>query len=123
MTGREFGTNTAAWTAWWNNVQHDGSFHLPFEEAALQTNAPIESVEEEEPEETVEGPVAWPSLHLAGVLRGTARRKGAAVINNQIVREEDRVEGVLLAAVREDSVTLKYHGQTRVLRVNESIRE
>ncbi|HBA85090.1 MAG TPA: hypothetical protein DCZ95_13455 [Verrucomicrobia bacterium] len=122
LTGQNFGTNQASWQVWWEQARTLPLPSLPCdrEQPALMEVAPPKA---DEPEEAYDGSIAWPSVRLAGVLRGSARRRGAAVINSRIIREGDVLAGIVLQEVLEDSVKLRYRHQTRILRVNEAFGE
>ncbi len=116
MTRQNHGQEAGAWKAWWEKASQPGEPALPFEREAPVFQAPPVA-------EDPAAPIQWPQLHLAGVLRGTNRRPGAAVLNSRIVREGDYVEGVWLVEVGEDFVRLKNRDQARILKVHEILRE
>jgi HEAT repeat protein len=122
LTGQNHGTDQTAWQDWWARAQRVPAPSLPFEREVSKVDLPLPKPEKE-PVEEYTGPVTWPSLRLAGVLQGTSRRRGAAVLNSRIIREGDVLDGVTLQEVGEDFVKLRYHRQTRILRVNEELGE
>ncbi|MFW6151766.1 MAG: hypothetical protein ACOC6C_02205, partial [Verrucomicrobiota bacterium] len=65
-------------------------------------------------------PVLWPKLTVQGLLsRG---REGTALINNELIRQDEQIKGVELIEVRKSSVVLKYKGETMELKARESTR-
>lgn len=62
--------------------------------------------------------IEWPSLLLNGIVGSGAQ--GSCLINNQIVRVGEHVQGVKVAAIRKDGVELEYQGEKRYLRVGAS---
>ncbi|MFH0879257.1 MAG: HEAT repeat domain-containing protein, partial [Lentisphaerota bacterium] len=111
LTGKKLGDQSDEWRSWWDSVKDSKETKLPFEE-------PVQALDAGSTEDTS----PWPSLTVAGVMVGKEGKTGAAVINSRIIHEREAVDGVTLEKVMENSVQLKYRKQTRVLKVNESIK-
>lgn len=58
--------------------------------------------------------VPWPRLTVTGLI-GSARGKGAAIINGQTVGPGNTIEGVKIIAVEKQGVRVSFGGETRVL--------
>ena len=70
------------------------------------------------PPRSVRVPVVWPSLHLSGVLEARGANRGAAIINNRIIGEQETIEGVTVVRVRKGGVALEYKGDQRFLKIH-----
>ena len=62
-------------------------------------------------------PMLWPILSVKGIL--SSGPGGGAIINSQIVRVGDSIEGAKVISVVKGNVTLKFEGETKVLRVGD----
>jgi hypothetical protein len=62
-------------------------------------------------------PMLWPILSIKGIL--SSGPGGGAIINSQIVRIGDSIEGAKVISVVKGNVTLKFEGETKVLRVGD----
>ncbi len=62
--------------------------------------------------------IPWPALRVEGVV-GTGA-KGAAMLNGQIIRVGERIQGVTVQSVGKQGVVLEYKGRTRTIRAGGS---
>ena len=75
---------------------------------------PVEPPPEDLPE------IPWPTLSVEGTV-GTGKN-GAAMLNGQIIRVGERIQGVTVQAVGKEGVVLEYKGRTRTVRAGGSTR-
>ena len=66
------------------------------------------------PPEEKKSLVPWPRLTVTGLI-GSARGRGAAIINGQTVGPGNTIEGVKIIAVEKQGVRVSFGGETRVL--------
>ena len=62
-------------------------------------------------------PMLWPILSIKGIL--SSGPGGGAIINSQIVRVGDSIDGAKVISVVKGNVTLEFEGETKVLRVGD----
>lgn len=87
----------------------------------VQTTPTSAKIASEPPVVEPTPPMEWPRLKLTGVLSGLGQGKNAAMINNQMIIEDSRIEGVTVLEVQADGVLLKYGNETRFLRMGASL--
>jgi hypothetical protein len=61
----------------------------------------------------------WPDIVISGVLGN--EQKGAAFINGKVVGVNETVQGVRILAIRSQSALLEYRGETRLVKVGQSV--
>lgn len=67
--------------------------------------------------ETPKPPVVWPKLAVYGLIGGTGGRKGAVIVNGQMLGVGEGIEGARVVAIDKDGAHLSFGGETRVLKV------
>ncbi len=64
-------------------------------------------------------PMVWPNLSISGVLGN--EQKGAAFIDGKVVGVNETIQGVRILAIRSQSVMLEYKGESRLVKVGQSV--
>jgi|GEM_PF-6051195 len=62
-------------------------------------------------------PVVWPRLKLSAVFSNVGSGQAGARLNNRLILLGDRIEGVTLIEIRQDSVVLKCGTEVRLLKM------
>ena len=73
------------------------------------------------PEPAQKEPIVWPHLAVSGLMGGSQGGAGTAIINGQILNTGESIDGVKVVAVTKAGVTLLYAGETRVLKIGDTI--
>lgn len=55
----------------------------------------------------------WPLIHVEGVMASATPSRSSALLNDQMIRVRQRVDGVRLVEVRTEGVLLEFKGETR----------
>lgn len=66
-------------------------------------------------------PVVWPRLKLSAVFSNLGSGRAGARLNNRLVLLGDRIDGVILVEIRQDSVVLKCGKETRSLKMGATL--
>jgi hypothetical protein len=91
---------------------------VPVETVTVDPTTPVEVKAPPVPAVPVKRVVEWPLLIVNQLVGG--KKGGSAMINGEIVGIGGTVEGVTITAINKYGVTLKFEGETKTLKQNES---
>jgi hypothetical protein len=82
---------------------------------AIPGAAPAVASTPDAPASVAAAPLAsgWPLIRVEGVLAGATPSRSSALLNDQMIRVRQRIEGVRLLEVRTEGVLLEYQDETR----------
>lgn len=85
----------------------------------LAEEAALSAVDKHELSATVPSPmpVVWPRLKLSAIFSNLGSGRAGARLNNRLILLGDRIDGVILLEIRQDSVVLKCGKETRSLKM------